>query len=123
MRMETITEQVLDYKELGKRIANFRKEAGISQKQLSEALSISQQLVANYELGQRRIHVALLIKLSKVLNKSVDEILGIENYKTKPGPPSLIQKRLEQVQRLTTSKQKMVLEFLDSFLKNELKKE
>jgi transcriptional regulator with XRE-family HTH domain len=103
---------------LGKRIARSRKELDFTQKQLAEKLGISQQLMANYELGQRRIHVYLLIKIANALHTSVDTLLGM-NKKNKRGPVPKIQMRIEQIQKLPLQKQKMILEFLDSFIKRE----
>ena len=43
------------YQQLGKRVAKLRKEQNVTQVQLAKMLDISQQLVAAYEAGQRRI--------------------------------------------------------------------
>lgn len=103
-------------KTLGDRIADLRKEIGLTQAQLAEKLNISQQLVANYEQGQRRIHAELLLKLSKILYVDLYDLLGIQNKKKKRGPSSKIQRKLIQIESLPGSKQKTVLELLDSFL-------
>jgi transcriptional regulator with XRE-family HTH domain len=108
--------------ELGKRIAKYRNEKGCSQRKLAADLNISQQLLAAYELGQRRIHAFLLYKIAKTLYVSTDELLGLENKNKKPGPASKIQHRLEQVQDLPNSKQKTVLDLLDSYLQTNLNK-
>jgi len=103
------------FKDLGKRITSLRKDLNITQAQLAEQIGVSQQLIATYELGTRRLPILTLFKLSKALFISVDELLGI-NKKGKPGPIPRIQRRLEQLQNLPQSKQKMVLDFLDSFI-------
>ena len=64
---------------LGKELAKHRKKNGFSQRQLAKELKISQQLLAAYELGQRRLHAFLLFKLSKILSVSVDVLLGLQN--------------------------------------------
>ncbi|VDA99152.1 hypothetical protein S1OALGB6SA_215 [Olavius algarvensis spirochete endosymbiont] len=101
--------------QLGQRISNNRKKSGLSQKQLAEKLGISQQLMANYELGQRRIHARLLFQITVILQIGFETLVGLKE-KSKPGPAPKLQQRLEQIQQLPTTKQKMVLEFLDSFL-------
>jgi len=65
--------------ELGKKLAEQRKINGFSQRELAKQLKISQQLLAAYELGQRRLHVFLLFKLSKILSVSTDYLLGIKD--------------------------------------------
>lgn len=46
---------------------------------MAKALSCSQQVYSNYELGQRDIPTDILIKLSLFYNVSTDYILGITN--------------------------------------------
>ena len=48
------------FKKLGARVATLRKEANITQTQLAETLRISQQLIAAYEAGTRKIPASLL---------------------------------------------------------------
>ena len=43
------------FKELGRRIAKLRKEAGLTQVQLAEILKISQQHMASFEAGRRKV--------------------------------------------------------------------
>lgn len=60
-----------------KRIRDLREDHDLSQKQVSAVLNCSQQVYSNYELGQRDIPTAILIKLSEYYNVSTDYILGI----------------------------------------------
>ena len=64
---------------LFKRIRDLREDKDLSQKELATALSCSQQVYSNYELGQRDIPTDILIKLSAYHNVSVDYILGISD--------------------------------------------
>ena len=54
------------YVQLGARIADARKAAGLTQVQLAEALGIAQQTMAHYEGGVSRIAVAMLPTAAKV---------------------------------------------------------
>lgn len=60
-----------------KRIRDLREDHDLSQKQISAVLNCSQQVYSNYELGQRDIPTAILIKLSEYYNVSTDYILGL----------------------------------------------
>lgn len=62
-----------------KRIRILRRKFTLTQKQLATALSCSQQVYSNYELGQRDIPTDILIKLSDFYRVSVDYILGISD--------------------------------------------
>ncbi|MFP1771186.1 helix-turn-helix transcriptional regulator, partial [Lonsdalea quercina] len=43
----------------GKRITILRKEAGLTQVQLAQALNVSQQAVQSWEAGRRRIQISV----------------------------------------------------------------
>lgn len=64
-----------------KRIRDLREDADLTQKQIAQLLHCSQQVYSNYELGQRDIPTAVLIRLAKYYNVSVDYILGISDKK------------------------------------------
>ena len=61
----------------GSIISYLRKEKGISQKQASSDLGISQALLSHYEKGIRECGLDFLIKLSKYYEVSCDELLGV----------------------------------------------
>lgn len=48
------------FKQLGARIAALRKDQGITKVQLAERLDLTQQMIASYEVGRRRVPVSLL---------------------------------------------------------------
>lgn len=59
-----------------KRIRDLREDKDYTQKRVAAYLNCSQQVYSNYELGQRDIPTAVLIKLSRLYNTSVDYLLG-----------------------------------------------
>ncbi len=59
-----------------KRIRHMREDRDLTQKQLAEKLTCSQQVYSNYELGQRDIPLELLIRLARFYDTSVDYLLG-----------------------------------------------
>ncbi|MBP7267612.1 MAG: helix-turn-helix domain-containing protein [Eubacterium sp.] len=59
-----------------KRIRDLREDHDLTQKQVAKILNCSQQVYSNYELGQRDIPTAILIKLADYYNVSTDYILG-----------------------------------------------
>ena len=61
------------------RLRDLREDRDMKQRELAEYLHCSQQVYSNYELGQRDIPTAVLIKLSALYNVSVDYLLGITN--------------------------------------------
>ena len=102
------------YIEFGKRIAKFRKEANLTQVQLSEKLGLKQQLIAAYEKGIRRIPLSYLKPLAQALFVEVEDLLGVERKGKKRGPAPVLLKKLEEIQKLPSGRQKFVLDFLDT---------
>jgi transcriptional regulator with XRE-family HTH domain len=102
--------------ELGERIARRRKEQGLTQVQLAELLGISQQLVAFYERGERRIPVDVLPAAARLLGVSVEELLGLRPENGKRGPAPKLQQQLERISRLPRAKQRFVMDMLDTVL-------
>ena len=59
-----------------RRIRDSREDKDITQKEMARVLNCSQQVYSNYELGQRDIPTAILIKLARFYNTSIDYLLG-----------------------------------------------
>jgi transcriptional regulator with XRE-family HTH domain len=69
-------DEKLFFKQLGVRIAGLRKTHGLTQVQLAEALKLTQQMVASYEVGRRRVPVSLLPAIAHALAVSVEVLIG-----------------------------------------------
>jgi transcriptional regulator with XRE-family HTH domain len=82
----------LFYQALGKRITSHRKELGLTESKLAQALNISQQTMAHYEVGRLRISAELLTTLAKVLSVNVETLLeeSTPQTATNRGPASLL---------------------------------
>lgn len=106
------------FAQLGARIAELRKAQGITQIQMAEALGVSQQTVNSYEVARRRVPVSALPVLARLLTVSIDELLGEQPKKAngKRGPASRLQQQLERVSRLPRSKQKFVIDMIDTVI-------
>lgn len=111
-----MTDEEKDYfKLLGGRVAQLRKVQNLTQVQLAEALGISQQVVASYEVGRRRIPVSMLPQLAKALAVGVDELLG-EKTRAKRGPAPALARHMERISELPKPRQKLVIQVLESML-------
>ena len=63
-------------------IRDLREDADMTQKQMADMLHCSQQVYANYELGQRDIPTGILIALARIHHTSTDYLLGLTDEKT-----------------------------------------
>lgn len=61
----------------GYNIATARAKAGMTQKELADALHVTQQTVYYYESGDRDIKGSTLVKMSNVLGCTVSYLLGL----------------------------------------------
>jgi len=104
------------FRQLGQKVATLRKEQRLTQVQLAEILGISQQHMASFEKGIRKIPSSMLPALAQVFGTSVDELLGVGTGKRKRGPTSKLQQQLERVSQLPRAKQRFVIEMLDTAL-------
>ncbi|MDP9011412.1 MAG: helix-turn-helix domain-containing protein [Pseudomonadota bacterium] len=105
------------FQQLGARIAALRKDQGMTQVQLAEILGLTQQMVASYEVGRRRVPASLLPQIAETLAVSFEELIGKKDVQpAKRGPASKLQQQIERIQRLPRAKQRFVIEMLDTVL-------
>ena len=74
---------MLNKEEIGKRIAFYRKERNITQKDLADFLHISYQAVSKWELGKSLPTVEMLYEISHLLGVTVDELLDENEWKNR----------------------------------------
>ena len=61
---------------LGNRIAQYRKEKGLTQEALAQAMNVSAQAVSKWENDQTCPDITSLPQLSRILGVTVDELLS-----------------------------------------------
>lgn len=105
------------FRQLGIRIAERRKAQELTQAQLGELVGVTQQQIASFEIGRRRIPVSTLPLLAKALNVSIEALIG-GSTKTagKRGPAPKLQQQLEQLSRLPKTQQRLVSQLIDTVL-------
>lgn len=104
------------YKEIGSKITRVRKELNLTQSEIAHKLDIPLKTYATYEVATRKIPIPLLFEIAEILHLSPNELLGIEEKKSKPGPISRIERLSERIKKLPLEKQKKVIEHLEFVL-------
>lgn len=66
-----------EYIQIGTRIKEARTKAGMAQKEMAEKLHISVSSYSNYENGYREPSFETIRQICKILESSVDELLGL----------------------------------------------
>lgn len=84
---------------LGKRIAQYRKEKGLTQEALAQAMNVSAQAVSKWENDQTCPDITSLPQLSRILGVTVDELLSgkSENLPTVTMQPVENRKAVEEM--------------------------
>ena len=62
---------------IGKRIANVRKAAKLTQAELSEKIGISEKYLSRIECGRQLPSIAIVTKICEVLYVSADKLLSL----------------------------------------------
>jgi transcriptional regulator with XRE-family HTH domain len=102
---------------IGRRVADFRKRLHLTQTELGQKVGISQPVLASYETGRRSIPVGLLVPLAQALQVSTEDLLGAPGPgPQKPGPPSLLERKLREASKLSRAEQRMIAAMLDGVL-------
>ena len=94
----------INYKEMGKRIKQKRKELNLTQEKLSEMLEISPTYISEIERGTEISSLATITKIANVLNLDLDYlILGISNTNIDKTFSNLLEKIPKKDQKLFIS--------------------
>lgn len=86
---------------------------------MAEALDVSLDMLIYYERRATNPSAEFVKQAAAFFKVSADELLGhaIESRR-KSGPPSALEQRLAAVRQLPREKQKLVLQVLDTFLRD-----
>jgi len=79
--MRSIMEINFGKNEIGKRIAEYRRERKLTQEELANRIGISAQALSQYERGMRYPDIEILKSLCTVLGVSSDYLIGLKETK------------------------------------------
>ena len=97
--------------EIGSRLSELRKKHGYTQKQLAEALNLSQQRVSNIERNTTAPDVEFLHGVADLYKISLDELIGRRTLIT--GESSYEQQILNVVETMDDTKKELSLRLLN----------
>ena len=95
-----------------------RKKRGLTQSELADLIGVTREAIAAYESGRVRLMDEILIRFSSALKVPTDEILGVK--KSTVDTPAIrlrLVKRLQKIENLPSSDQKVLLKTIDTYLK------
>ena len=66
--------------EIKEKLIKFRKDAGLTQKNIAEKLGISESYYCQLENGNRRMPLQIALDISAILNKTPNDIFLASNF-------------------------------------------
>lgn len=101
----------------GARLAQLRKQAGITQTALAQEIGISQRMMAYYEGPTAHPPAGLLPAMARALGISVEALLGTELAKRRTkAVDTRMQRRLQQIANLPSEERRQILQLVDAFI-------
>lgn len=96
--------------ELGKKIANKRKEIGLTQSYLAKKIGKPQSVLSEYESGLKRVYPEMLYKISMALGISVMELYPIDE---KIETDTKLLSRVQLIKSLPEAEKELLLRIID----------
>jgi transcriptional regulator with XRE-family HTH domain len=109
---------LLSKKEIGLRVRTLRKESGMTQLELAQALGTHQTSLSQIERGIRGVGVKQILRLSSALRVSADKLLVPAAAREGPLPPrnEKLLRRVRSIEKLPAEHQEAVVRMIDAFL-------
>ena len=101
---------------IGERLARLRRERGITQVELAEILGVAQPMVSGYERGTLRLHGELIVELTKILDVTADQLLGLKETKNGTTQNRRLMRKLQQLALLPRRDQQALMRTIEAFL-------
>ena len=65
----------LDYKKLGVNVKHYRKECGLTQKQVADIIHITEQHISHIETGRTKASLEVIVDIANALHTDVSTLL------------------------------------------------
>lgn len=111
-----VNENLCDF---GRRLAELRKAAGYTQTQLADEIGATRRMIAYYESESQHPPANILVDLSKALNITTDELLGITPKRKIKQPDTRLQRRMQAIEKMGADKKRQILQIIDTFIEAE----
>ncbi len=106
----------LDYEDIGSRIKKSRNDAGFSQAELAEMVSVNCEHISRVETGKKAVSLELLVKIANSLQVTADDLLVINLTAKKSEAGEEIREIIELLQYCNND-EKVILKRMLVFMK------
>ena len=104
----------------GSRLAALRQDRGWTQADLAERLGVTVKMVTYYEREAANPTANTLAKIAEAFGIEPTALMETSPARraAKPGPPSQLEQRIAALRDLPRERQKVVLQVIDTFLRD-----
>ncbi|MEJ2418938.1 MAG: helix-turn-helix transcriptional regulator [Exilibacterium sp.] len=95
------------------KLSQIRKEKGLSQQALADAIGLHVNQIKRYETGSSQPSLDTLKKISKALRVSIDSLV-FDDEET--GPSEALRLQFEAISRMPEEEQQIILELLEGMI-------
>ena len=107
----------MDQEKIGAFISTLRKEQGMTQQQLADAIGVSNKTISKWECGKGMPELALIVPLCHILQISINEFLSgehlLENGYTEKAEVNMMN-LLQETENSKKEKPKFIIGFWDN---------
>jgi len=103
----------------GNRLAAIRKEKGISQNELAQAMGITQCAVAHWERRSISLTPEQIVRLVQVLDVTYDQLFGKNKPLHKTGYSGKMRKMFEIASKLPRRQQDKIVDFVEPYIERQ----
>jgi transcriptional regulator with XRE-family HTH domain len=84
--------------------------------ELQALVGVTQQQIASFEVGRRRMPISTLPLLASALGVSIEALIGDQTKRSKRGPTPKLQQQMERIAQLPRARQQFVMQVIESVL-------
>ena len=124
IKLPPVVTIIMEVQEMLKNLKKLREEKGISQKQLADVVSVSQQSINKYENHNIEPDIDTLIKMADYFETSVDYIIGHSKIRRKIEAVSSYDlnieeaKLVESYRALSNNQRKSIVLIIENYIDN-----
>lgn len=102
-----------NYKVIGKRIQQYRRENGKTQEELAEIADISKNYLSKLELGKAAGSLDKYYNIAQALNVTVDMLIGNNSTFAATDDQLFLNRLSPLISSLSVNQRKMLIDFID----------
>lgn len=101
--------------DFGTKVAQLRKEKGLSRDELGEKVGTSGAIIGRYERGDMKPSIEIAAKIAEALDVSLDFLMGLSSELVKD---KKMVNRLEDIKKLPDTERNKIFDYIDLVIRD-----